>query len=272
MKQFLLLAIVLFMSIAGVGQEETTPVEIFQGTRLVNGQSAALVEHGELQLQIQHRFGDISGGFYELFGLDQASMRLGFEYGFGKAFNLGVGRSTYLKTFDLFGKFRIADQGKGLPFTVVLIAGSSIPSIKDYYPDSYDNFGDKASYHFQVPIAAKWKKLGFQINPGFLHTGYMIETAQNHDIFTMGIGGTFHITNKLSANLEYLHPFEESFDPAPFSIGVDLDTGGHLFQIVLSNSQRMFDQAIYTNVTGDWSSGNLFFGFNLIREFTLKYY
>jgi hypothetical protein len=263
---------ILLLVLASLGQDESFPVENFQGPRLVNGQSATLVEHGELQMQIQHRFGDVSGGFYELFGLDQASMRLGFEYGFGKSFNVGVGRSTYLKTFDLFAKYRIAGQGNGWPFTIVLLAGSSVPSIRDYYPDTKDNFNNKVSYHFQLPMAVRWKKLGFQVNPGFLHTGYMIETAKNHNLFTLGVGGTFHITNKLSTNLEYLHPFDEAFDPAPFSIGVDLDTGGHLFQIVLSNSQRMFDQALYTNVTGDWSTGSLFFGFNLIREFTLKYY
>ncbi|MDB4584772.1 DUF5777 family beta-barrel protein, partial [Draconibacterium sp.] len=243
----------------------------FKGTRLVNGHSANLAEKGELQLLIQHRFGNINGGFYELFGLDQASMRIGFEYGFGKNFNLGFGRSTYLKTYDLFGKYRIVQQTTNFPFTATVNAGGSFPAIRDYFPDSYDSFSDKVSGNVQLHLATTIKKLSFQVSPGFLKTGYIPAESENFSLFTMGFGGSFRISKKVSTNIEYLVPFNSDLPGKnPLSFGLDLDTGGHLFQIVISNNQRMFDQAVYTNTAGDWTEGSLFFGFNLIREFDIN--
>jgi len=273
MKQLSILIAILLFAWHSYSQENETIESNFQGTRLVNGQSANLAEKGELHLLIQHRFGNIDGGAYEFFGLDQASMRLGFEYGFGKNFNLGIGRSTYLKTFDLFGKIRFVEQTGSFPVKVVLSAGGSLPSIKDYFPDSHDSFSDKVSGNVQLHLATTIKKLSFQVSPGYMKTGYLIEEGDDLSMFTMAFGGSLGITKKLSANIEYLVPFNSELSGKnPLSIGVDLDTGGHLFQIVLSNNQRMFEQAIYTNTTGDWTEGSLYFGFNLIREFNLKYY
>jgi hypothetical protein len=224
-------------------------------------------------LLIQHRFGDISGGLYELFGLDQASMRIGFEYGLGKGFNAGIGRSTYLKTFDGFIKQRIVGQSESFPFTAVLTAGASVPTIKNYFPETANSFSDKLSSNLQLHVAKTFEKLAFQVSSGFMRTGYLIEEAENLDLFTLGVGASVKLGKKVSANIEYLHPFHEKLSGAkPLSLGVDIDTGGHLFQLMISNNQRMFDQAVYTQTSGDWSTGNLFFGFNLIREFRLKYY
>ena len=271
MKRFSILFTLLLFFVICSSQEEDKIKNSFQGTRLVNGQSVNLAEKGELQLLIQHRFGNINGGFYEFFGLDQASMRLGFEYGFGDNFNLGFGRSTYLKTYDLFAKIRLVQQTTNFPFTAVVTAGGSLPVIKDYFPDSYDSFSDKASGNVQVHLASTIKKFGFQVSPGYMKTGYLPAEDENISMFTMGFGSSFSFTKKVSANIEYLIPFNSELPGKnPLSIGVDLDTGGHLFQIVLSNNQRMFDQAVYTNTGGDWTEGSLFFGFNLIREFDIN--
>lgn len=267
---FTLICAVLF--IYTNAQEIESTKNTFRGTRFVNAQSANLAKNGDLLLQIQHRFGDISGGGYELFGLDQASMRIGFEYGFGDDFNLGIGRSTYMKTFDAFGKYRLLQQNSNFPLTIVVNAGGSVPSIHYYFPEEYDNFSDKVSLNAQLHVATTIKNIGFQISPGYLKTGYLMDEQQNLSIFTLGVGGSVKISKKVSANIEYLHPFSSNLNGQnPLSLGVDLDTGGHLFQLILSNSQRMFDQALYTQTTGDWTKGSLFFGFNLVREFHLKY-
>lgn len=271
MKIPIYLVALLLLSFQTLAQDTTAINNTFQGTRFVNAQSANLADRGELLLQIQHRFGDISGGAYEFFGLDQASMRIGFEYGFGKNFNLGVGRSTYLKTFDAFGKYRILQQNEDFPLSMVINAGGSVPSIRDYFPDEYDHFSDKASINAQVHFATTIKKFGFQVSPGYLKTGYLLKEQQNLSIFTLALGGSIKISKKVSANVEYMHPFSsELSNQNPLSLGIDLDTGGHLFQLILSNSQRMFDQALYTQTTGDWGEGSLFFGFNLVREFNLR--
>jgi hypothetical protein len=120
-------------------------------------------------------------------------------------------------------------------------------------------------------IAKTLGRIGIQISPGYLKTGYLPKINKNLSVFTLGASGSFSLSKKVSVNVEYLMPFtEELSGENALSLGVDLDTGGHLFQLVLSNNQSMFDQAIYTNTTGKWTDGNLFFGFNLIREFNIN--
>lgn len=274
-----LLIIISFISLMGFqtvnGQENEVENQknIFQGTRFVNAQSANLVEKGKLNLAIQHRFGDISDGLYEFFGLDLATMRLGFEYGFGNNFNLGIGRSTFLKTYDGFAKFRLVQQGSDFPFTVTATAEGAIPTIRNYFPDSYDSFSDKFSGLVQLHLAKASNSFGFQISPGYLNTGYLNSENKSYSLFTLGLGGSVKISKKVSLNLEYLHSFHDEYSSThPLSLGVDLDTGGHLFQLIVSNSQQMSGQYLYTHTTGDWGKGHVYFGFNLIRQFRIKYY
>ena len=272
MKLNLFFYLFLLLAFQSWAQEPDVTKNAFRGTRLVNAHSANLAEDGELLLLIQHRFGDISGGFYELFGLDQASMRLGFEYGIDKNLNLGIGRSTFMKTYDGMAKLRLAQQASDFPFTVVVTASASIPTLRDVFPERYDNFSGKFSGHAQLHLAKTVENFSLQVSPGYMNTGYLFYDNKKHSFFTLGLGGSARVSEKMSLNLEYLHRFEnEISNPKTFSAGVDIDTGGHLFQLMISNGQQMFDQAFFTNNAGDWAKGKLFFGFNLIREFKLKY-
>lgn len=277
MKKYILSILCIFLIFESYSQEELTTDEsvknAFQGTRFVNGQSANLADHGKLLLQIQHRFGDISDGIYQLFGLDQATMRLGFEYGVGENINIGIGRSTFLKTYDASGKIRLVQQNNNFPFTAVISASGALPTIKDYYNDEHDNLSDKFAGAVQLHLAKTMGVIGIQVSPGYLSTGYIPVLNENLSVFTMSFGGAAKVSKKVSLNVEYLHGFNDKISTKyPLSFGVDLDTGGHLFQLILSNSQQMFDQALFTQTAGDWANGNIYFGFNLIREFRLKYY
>jgi len=260
------------MNVPAQDSEVNTVPNIFRGTRFINGQSANLANEGELQLQIQHRFGDISGGMYEFFGLDQASMRLGFEYGFTKNFTAGIGRSTMFKTYDASVKFRIVQQSDKFPVTLATTIESSVPTIRDLFSEPNNKFSDKFSGDIQLHAAKTIGILGLQVTPGFLHTGYLLSEDNNFNMFTLGFGGSVKVSKKVSVNLEYLHHFEDKLEAKkPLSLGVDLVTGGHLFQLMITNSQAMFNQALYTNTFGNWSKGNIYLGFNLIRKFKLKY-
>jgi hypothetical protein len=252
--------------------EEKSITNAFQGTHFVNEQSVNLADHGELRLYIQHRFGEIDGGLYQLFGLDQATMRLGFEYGLGKHLNVGFGRSTHMKTYDVYAKGRIAGQTENFPLSVALVAGGSIPTLR-IFPDDENNFSSKYSGNIQLLLAKTFGPVGFQVSPGFLKTGFLLTENKDISAFTAGLAGSVRISSKVSANLEYLHPFTDELPGSnPLSLGVDIDTGGHLFQLILSNSQQIFTQGLYTATRGNWGDGKLFFGFNLIREFRIKYY
>jgi len=254
-------------------QENNEVNNTFQGTRLVNEQSANLTDKGKLVLFIQHRFGEIDGGLYQLFGLDQATMRLGFEYGFGHNLNLGFGRSTFMKTYDVYGKYRLFGQTENFPLTMVISATGSIPTIRNVFPEQYNNFSDKLSGNVQLHMAKRIGNVGLQISPGFLSTGYIPTENDNFSMFTLGLAGSVRITDKVSANIEYLPHFDSDLESTkPLSLGVDVDTGGHIFQLILSNSQQFITKGLYTSSRGDWTEGTVFFGFNLIREFRIKYY
>jgi hypothetical protein len=274
MKKVILLLIVSILILRTSAQEEEKPVKnVFQGTRFINLQSANVDAKNELQMFIQHRFGNINGGFYEFFGLDEASMRLGFEYGLTDNFTVGIGRSTFMKTYDSFLKYRILTQNSSMPLTVTATVAGSFPTLKDIIPEEYSNFSEKASGNVQLHIAKSWKKVGFQVSPGYIGTGYIPVENNSYSFFTLGAGGSVKLSKKVSVNLEYLYRFEDKIDYVnPLSASIDLDTGGHLFQIVISNVQQMYDQAIITNPTGDWAEGSLYLGFNLVRGFNFKQY
>jgi len=279
MKTFLFLMLCTFLIHFGNAQEAETDAKIdniFKGTRLVNAQSANLPGQGELLLDIQHRFGDISEGMYEFFGLDQATMRLGFEYGIAKNIAVGVGRSTMFKTYDGSVKLKVVQQSTHFPLTITTTFGASIPSEKNYFPEEIKNFSDKYSGNVQLHLAKTIGFIGLQVTPGYLYTGYFKDAEtisyKNLDVVTLGFGGSVKLSKKVAVNMEYLHHFNENITAnKPLSAGIDLTYGGHLFQLMVTNSQAMFNQALYTNTYGDWTDGNIYFGFNLIRKFKLKY-
>jgi hypothetical protein len=272
MKVFILGIFSIFLLKNILAQENQFVAHAFQGTRFVNEQSVNLADHGELLLYIQHRFGEIDGGLYELFGLDQATMRLGFEYGLGKNLNVGFGRSTYLKTYDFYAKGRIASQTEAFPLSIALVAAGSVPTLRNF-PENKNNFSSKFSGNIQLLLAKTIGPVGLQISPGYLKTGYMLFEEKDVSTFTAGFAGSVKISSKVSLNVEYLHPFTDELPgSSPLSLGIDIDTGGHLFQLNLSNSQQIFTQGLYSGTQGSWDKGKLFFGFNLIREFRIKYY
>jgi len=272
------IAISFFAVILGVGlnaqEEQDKPVKnIFQGNRFINLQSTNVASKNELQLLIQHRFGDISGGFYELFGLDDSQSRIGFEYGLTKNFTIGIGRSSYLKTFDSFLKYRILTQTESFPITLTATVSGSVPTKHDYFPDEHNSFSKKASGNMQFHTSKSFKYFGLQISPGFIDTGYILEENDSYSFFTLGFGGSAKLSKKISFNVEYLYRFKDKIVYVnPLSVSVDIKAGGHLFQLIVTNTQQMFDQAIISNPIGNWAKGSLFLGFNLIRGFNFKQY
>jgi hypothetical protein len=245
---------------------------VFKGTRLVNVQSANLVEPGTLILLIQHRFGDIGGGAYEFFGLDQAEMRLGFEYGLSNRLTAGLGRTTYQKTYDAFVKAGISQQSASFPFAVTFTASGYLPTVKNYFPETRDGFSDKMASHLGFEIVRNFGAIAFQVSPAYMFTGYVTEAGDSRSFAVVTGGLSLAVSKKVNLNMEYIHYFTDMLpeNNRPLSIGADIDTGGHLFQLILSNTQSMTEHGIYKRSTGDWTTGNIYFGFNLIRNFYFK--
>jgi Membrane bound beta barrel domain (DUF5777) len=264
-------------------EEETTDYTIatFKSNRVVNGQSVEMVAFGELLFIVQHRFGRISGGAYEFFGLDQSNTRLGLEYGITNRLNVGIGRSSFEKMFDGYLKYKLLRQSTGklkMPLTLTLYANMAIKTLKWADPNRVNYASSRYYYTFQIFLARKLNsRLSLQLTPTLVHRNLVIATKDKNDVFTLGIGGRYKVSGSVSVNLEYFYVFPGQIvskingetQKNALSVGVDIETGGHVFQIMLTNSRGMVENQFITETTGSWGKGDIHLGFNIHRMFTI---
>lgn len=252
----------------------------FKSTRVINSHSVEQPANGVLLFLIQHRFGKINTGFYELFGLDDATIRLGLEYGVTDRLSIGLGRSSYQKTFDGFIKYKVLRQSTGarkMPVSLSYYAGATLNSLTwedQGIEDRTNYFSSRLTYTQKLLVARKFSNsVSFQLMPVYIHKNLVETTEDANDIFSIGVGGRVKITKRMSINAEYFYTPESqiSYDfSQPFSLGLDIETGGHIFQLHFSNAQAFFDSGYLTQTTGKWSDGDVYFGFNISRVFTIK--
>ena len=262
-----------------LGEEETVDYTTasFKSTLVVNLESIENTHAGVLDFKVMHRFGPVNEGFYEFFGLDQASTRLGFKYGLTDRIELGLGRSTFNKNFDGSIKWRILWQSTGakkMPLSLSFYTLASYKSIKYDENDPREIYKvDKFNYTFQFLLARKFsERITVQLVPSLVHRNYVETSAEESDVFSLGFGGRVKLTNRLSLNLEYYYSFPNQLADKftnPLSIGLDLETGGHVFQLLFTNSLGMVADASITETTGKWGEGDIRFGFNISRVFTI---
>ncbi len=246
----------------------------FKSTRLINLHNTERLAKGALEYRICHRFGKLNSGAYQLWGLDQAEIRFGFEYGLSDWIHLGVGRSSYQKTYDAFVKAAILKQSNFMPLSVSYMGSVAVNTIKDASPD----FNGKLAYVNQIIIGSKLnERISLVLVPTFVHRN-LVADANNKSVsnIALGFGGRLKMTKRLTFNAEYIlrvppQTKSTAFDnyKDAFSMGIDIETGGHVFQLTFSNSRGMFDKAYLVETTGSWGAGDIHFGFNLIRNFTV---
>ena len=246
---------------------------LFKGTKVVNGQSVELPSKCVLQFTIQHRFGTLNSGFYNLYGLDNSQVRLGFDYGIKDFLAVGLGRSSTTKTIDANSKLRIKRQIKdGFPVTIVANFAAYVKQWQ-YTDNQLDNFlfTNQLSFAHQLLIASKINRdLTLQISPTMIHYNLVETLDEPNDKYSLGLGGRYKITNRISVNAEYFYQLNDKINNNVLSFGCDIETGGHVFQLHLSNSAAMFDRAFIHETNGNWLDGDIYFGFNISRVFTLN--
>ena len=252
---------------------------IFKTTRIINSHSIENVYKGVLELRISHRFGVVNRGLYDLFGLDQASMKINFDYGLTKRLAIGIGRSNIEKTFDGFAKYKLIKQttSNKMPIGVVVVTGMSMSSLKWANPNRKNYFTSRLSFFTQVLIARKFNEsFSLQIMPTILHKNLVADnTVEKNDQFFMGIGMRQKITKRTSINFEYFYSFNKPKNQKLYnsmSIGFDFETGGHVFQLHFTNSIAMHERGFLSETSESWFKGGIHFGFNLSRVFTVKSY
>ena len=246
----------------------------FKGTRILNGHSIENRKDKELEFIISHRFGAINLGFDELFGLDQSNIRFALEYGLTDNLTVGLGRSSFEKTFDSFFKYSILKQRKGdnpFPFAISLFGSIAAKTQDEAFPIAERSFSENLSYVGQVLIARKFNQsLSLQVTPTYIHRNIVRDIADPHSIFALGFGGRIKLSKRVSLNSEYYWAFDESTSinaKNSLAFGVDIETGGHVFQLILSNAITMIEKSFIAENTGDFFGGDIHFGFNISRTF-----
>jgi len=244
---------------------------------LINGHSVENTGKGVLDVKISHRFGNINDGGYELFGLDKATMRFGFDYGITKNIMIGIGRSTFQKTYDGFVKVKILQQSTGkinMPVTLSYVPAIALTTIKYDHPNRNSSFGSRLSYTHQLIIARKFSdKTSLQLMPTYLHQNLVNLASESNNMFAIGIGGRQKISKRVSINAEYYYQLpgtKLNGTTNSLSIGFDIETGGHVFQLHFTNSQGMNEKTFIADTKGRWDKGDILFGFNISRVFTIS--
>jgi hypothetical protein len=248
----------------------------FKTTRLINGHTVENVGKGVLDVKISHRFGKVNGGGYELFGLDNATMRMGFDYGLTNYLMIGIGRSTYQKTYDAFFKVKILRQSKGkrnMPVTLSYVPTIALKTIRFEDTSRTNYFSSRLFFTHQLIIGRKFSdKTSLQLMPTFTHRNLVQLASEPNNLIAVGIGGRQKLSKRVSLNFEYyyqLPDYKLLNTTNSLSVGFDIETGGHVFQLHFTNSQGMSERTFISETTGLWEKGDIFFGFNISRVFTI---
>lgn len=262
-------------------EDETPKTEYafatFKAPRVVYGQSVEQPAKGNMMFLIQHNFGSVNSGFYDLFGLDRATMRMALEYGLNNRIMLAAGRSTWQKTYDAGFKVKLLRQSSGqvnMPVSLSYAAGMALNSSRWANPERKNFFSSRLSYYHQLLIARKFSPgVSLQLSPTVIHKNLVPTRDDRNTSFAMGAGGRFKLTQRASFNAEYFfYPSSQTTMERhdALSVGFDIETGGHVFQLHFSNAGAMFERAFITESAGRWAKGDIYFGFNLYRNFVIK--
>ena len=240
----------------------------FKTSRVINLQSMEVTDAGVLDFKINHRFGTVGQGAYDAFGLDNASVRIGAEYGIVPNLALIAGRSSIQKMVDVGLKYRIMHQttDNKKPFSLLFYAG--------FAPYRAASTRKKSANVYQAVIGRKFtEKFSMQLSPTAVFMGEGLNQA-------LGMGMRYKLTNRTTLNVEYIpvlsrpNTYSIPEDQVKFSnslsIGFDIETGGHVFQLHFTNSAGMTEPQFITQTTNQWQRNRGFsFGFNISRVFTV---
>jgi hypothetical protein len=281
----IILSAILFSSISSWGQEDdllgeleadATPAETFEypafkAMKIGNLQSTKVAAGGDMYMYVSHRFGTLQDGVSTFFGLDNANTKIQLLYGIVDGFQVSLSRESLRKTYA--GSAKIKIKGQSDKFPLVISAYTTINYNSAVSSTQYPNISsiDRLSYSTQLLIARRFSdKLSFELAPTHVRQNIVFETGQHHDIIALGAGGRFKLNKRISINADYIYNFnrvENTIYKNPLTIGMDIETGGHVFQLLFSNAQSTNEPSFISNGEGDWTKGDVFFGFNIVRVF-----
>lgn len=249
----------------------------FKSPRVINGNSMEFLAPGVMDFRILHRFGQIDQGYKNFFGLDQASMRMSFDFGIKRNLMFGIGRSTFKKELDGQIKYAPLMQSTGqgaFPFTLALVGGMTMNTLPWANTSINNYFSSRLAYYYQAIIGRKFSEsLSLQLSPTMVHNNLVPLSSQPNDVYALGLGGRYKVSKRIALTWDYfylMNGIQKGVNYNPLSVGLDIETGGHVFQLHVSNASGMNERAFITETTNTWSKAELRFGFNLSRVFQIK--
>ncbi|HPH33075.1 MAG TPA: DUF5777 family beta-barrel protein [Chitinophagaceae bacterium] len=249
----------------------------FKSPRVINGHSMEFLNPGTMDFRILHRFGQLDKGYKNFFGLDQASMRMGFDFGILQNLMVGIGRSTYRKEVDAFLKYAPIRQSTGpwhSPVTLAFVSGITMDGLDWADPTRKNFFTSRLGFYFEAIIGRKFSEaFTLQIVPTMVHQNLVPLETDPNNIYALGVGGRLKLSQRVAFTWDYSHVLIGMPDSGyyhPLSVGFDIETGGHVFQLHFSNATGMNERAFITETTGRWGKAEVRFGFNLSRVFQIK--
>jgi hypothetical protein len=274
------------MNAMNKGEAKGEPViATFKSTRLILGSTTETVKKNNLNFLVIHRFGDLAGsqgGGKTFFGLDNSSdIYIGFEYGISNNLDVEFGRSKFAQQIDLGLKYAVLHQtsDNSSPIAITLLGKAGVKAYTDDV--AFQTFGDRFAYVGQAIIARKFSSaFSLQVSPTFVrHNSVFPYVAGNEkDMFALGVAGRLKITKRLGIVVDYAHPFSSFRSNAtgadafydPLGVGLEIETGGHVFTIVFSNAKAITESNYLSNTQSDWGKGQFRLGFTISRMFSFS--
>lgn len=264
---------------AGDGKKELV-TSTFKATRIINSSTVENLAPGVLDFRILHRFGSVSDGVDNFFGFDNATTRIGLDYGVTKWLMVGLGHNTLFKANDGFVKVKLLGQRKdGTPLSISYFGGMSVdggdapalPPGMEWY------FTHRMAYAHQLLLARKFSnRLSLQLMTTVIHQNLVDSSKWSNTTYGIGVGGRIKVSNRVAITGEYYFRANNSdmllsgaTTYNSLSIGCDIETGGHVFQLFFTNSGGMTERSFVTQTTDTWEKGRIHFGFNISRVFTV---
>jgi hypothetical protein len=272
----------------------------FKGSKIINMQSTETVKPKTMDFTVTHLFGNAGhesgGGVHQLFGFDNAAdIRIGFDFGITRNLTMGIGRSKQFELLDALIKYRVLTQttDNHIPLTLAVYSdlGYSPQTASQFYagaegnPNFKQNDLYRFSYTTELLIARKFnRRLSIQLAPLYQHRNFVIArvnpsngSVQSNDLFALGGGFRFMIGRRWGIVGDYYYIFSDyrRNNPTtpyqnPLSLGVEIETGGHVFHINFSNASGIVENNYIPYTSDNWFKGGFKFGFTISRVFNIK--
>ncbi|HEY1023993.1 MAG TPA: DUF5777 family beta-barrel protein [Sphingobacteriaceae bacterium] len=260
---------------------QTPVIATFKSSRLILSQTTTMVRKGDLDFKVVHRFGDIAGsegGSETFWGLDNSSdIYLNLEYGISDRINVAFGRSKFEQLLDLQLKYALLQQATGGSPVAISLAGKAGFTPYEVTTRVFDDFGNRFSYLTQAIISRKFSSnFSLQTAPTLLFRNVVASGGDEETLFALGVAGRYKFSKRFGIVADYYHVFSSYRDDnpnidysSPLGLGVEIETGGHVFTLIFVNSKAIVENNFIPNTTSSWADGQYRFGFTISRMFTL---